>query len=248
MGNIKKLLEGAPGYMTGLRFSTDELVMVRGLIRDQWFQRIAEASPAAAKTFESVEMDHYHEFCHLVDHKNLWPKSRRILSSDAVQKIRSTSLVQALEEEFGPFEISDEEDVGHEEMYWRLVRPDGANDVGPLHADAWFWELGHGKTPPGHQRVKVWISIYSETGKNGFRYVPGSHKRQWRYHGEQRDGFVKPQIDEDEASLGPVILNSLPGDAIVFHDRLLHGGAPGGNSTRVSMEFTLFVKDRSYFC
>lgn len=247
MEKIKKLLEGDPGYMIGLRFQPDELAMVRGLIKAQWLERIAAASPQAVGTFEPMEMDRYHEVCHLVDHKGLWPKSNRILSREAVGAIRGTSLIRALEEEFGHFTISDEEEVGHEEMYWRLVRPDSPSDVGPLHADKWFWDLGHGKTPAGHQRVKVWISIYSDTGKNGFKYVEGSHKRDWRYHGVHRDGIVKPQIDEDESSLNAVIFNSRPGDAIVFHDRLLHGGAPGGSSTRVSLEFTMFVKDENYF-
>jgi hypothetical protein len=58
---------------------------------------------------------------------------------------------------------------------------------------------------------------------------------------------VKPQIDEDENSLDAIIFDSKPGDAIVFHDRLLHGGAVGGSSTRVSLEFTMFVKDENYF-
>jgi hypothetical protein len=247
MTKIKEMLEGPEGRMIGLRFTPEELGMVRGLIREQWLQRIEEADPGLVKTFEAIEMDRYHEFCHLLDHKSMWPKSRRILDHSAVQKIRTTSLIKTLEDEFGPFEISDEEDVGFEEMYWRLVRPDSASDVGPLHADAWFWELGHGKTPPGHKRVKVWVSIFSEPGKNGFKYVLGSHKKQWKHHGEERDGFVKPQIDEDEASLGAVVFESRAGDAIVFHDRLLHGGAPGGSSTRVSMEFTIFVNDANYF-
>ncbi len=247
MEKIKTLLEGDPGYMIGLHFQPAELAMVRGLIKDQWIERIGAASPQAVGTFEHMEMNRYHEACHLVDHKNLWPKANRILSREAVEAIRGTSLIRALEEEFGRFTVSDEEEVGHEEMYWRLVRPDSATDVGPLHADKWFWDLGHGKMPPDHQRVKVWISIFSDTGKNGFKFVEGSHKREWRYHGVERDGFVKPQIDEVESDLNAVIFASRPGDAIVFHDRLLHGGAPGGSSTRVSLEFTMFVKNENYF-
>ena len=247
MDKMKKSLEGEAGFPTGLRFQPDELALVRSLIRQQWLERVAQASPGAVQQFEAVEMDRYHEVCQLVDHKSLWPKSNRILGAEAVRAIRGTSFIKALEEEFGAFTISDEEEIGHEEMYWRLVRPGSPTDVGPLHADAWFWELGHGKTPPGHQRVKVWVSIFTNPGKNGFRYVPGSHKQDWRYHGEERDGFVKPQIDEDEKSLNSVIFNSRAGDAIVFHDRLLHGGAPGGTSTRVSMEFTMFVKNENYF-
>jgi hypothetical protein len=247
MTNIKQMLEGPEGFNTGVRFASDELAMVRGLIKTQWLQRIEESGAGRAKVFEGMDMNHYHEQCQMLDHKNMWPKSKRILGPDAVKAIRQTSLIKTLEAEFGLFEISGEDGIEKEEVYWRLVRPNGVADVGPLHADEWFWALGHGKTPPGHQRVKVWISIFSESGQNGFKYVAGSHKKTWRYHGVHKDGFIKPQIDEDEASLGAEIFKSQPGQAIVFHDKLLHGGAPGGSTTRVSLEFTMFVKNENYF-
>jgi len=247
MTAIKEKLEGPKGFCTDVRFTPDELSMVRGLIKSQWLQRIEESGVGRSKVFEDLEMNRYHEQCQMLDHKNMWPKSKRILGADAVKAIRQTSLIKTLEAEFGPFAVSGEDGIEKEEMYWRLVRPDGVTDVGPLHADQWFWALGHGTTPLDHQRVKVWISIYSELGQNGFKFVAGSHKKEWRYHGVAKDGFVKPQIDEDESALGAEIFMSQPGQAIVFHDRLLHGGEPGGTTTRVSLEFTMFVKDENYF-
>ena len=247
MISIRKMLKGSEGFSTDVRFTAEELAMVRGLIKAQWLKRIEESGAGRSKVFENLEMNRYHEQCHILDHKNMWPKSKRILSADAVKTIRQTSLIKTLEAEFGPFAISGEDGIEKEEIYWRLVRPNGASDVGPLHADQWFWALGHGTTPVGHQRVKVWISIYSEMGQNGFKYVAGSHKKEWRYHGVEKDGFTKPQIDEDESILGAEIFKSQPGQAIVFHDKLLHGGAPGGNTTRVSLEFTMFVKNENYF-
>ena len=247
MIDIRKMLEGPEGFNTDVRFTDEELSMVRGLIKAQWLQRIEESGLGRSKVFENLEMNRYHEQSHTLDHKSMWPKSKRILGADAVKSIRQTSLFKMLEAEFGPFVISGEDGIEKEEVYWRLVRPNGATDVGPLHADEWFWALGHGTTPAGHQRVKVWISIYSEMGHNGFKFVAGSHKKAWRYHGVAKDGFTKPQIDEDESTLGAEIFRSEPGQAIVFHDKLLHGGAPGGSSTRVSLEFTMFVKDENYF-
>jgi ectoine hydroxylase-related dioxygenase (phytanoyl-CoA dioxygenase family) len=44
--------------------------------------------------------------------------------------------------------------------------------------------------------------------------------------------------------LNVVIFNSHPGEAIIFNDQLLHGGAVGQNETRVSLEFTMFVKKK----
>ena len=247
MTNIKKMLEGPEGFNTELRLTDDELGMVRGLIKSQWLKRIEESAAGLSKVFENMDMNRYHEQCHILDHKNIWSKSKRILGVDAVKAIRQTSLLKALEAEFGDFLISGEDGIEREEVYWRLVRPDSDADVGPIHADEWFWALGHGTTPAAHQRVKVWINIFSEIGQNGFKFVSGSHKKSWRYHGVVKNGFTKPQIDEEESALGAQIFMSEPGQAIVFHDKLLHGGALGGKSTRVSLEFTMFVKDEKYY-
>ena len=89
-------------------------------------------------------MDRYHEKSDLLDHHAIWPKEARILSLENVKEIRQMSFFEELESDFGTFEISDENDVGREEIYWRIVRPNEGQDMGPLHADAWFWELGHG--------------------------------------------------------------------------------------------------------
>lgn len=242
MAKIKDSLTGVDGYVTGLSFSPQELDMVRELVKAQFLERISVRNSSVNPVFKKNEMDRYHEYSHLLDHDSLWPKAARILDMSAVEKIRGTSLFNKLEEEFGVFAISDEDNIGHEEIYWRLVRPNSPTDVGPLHADAWFWDLGHGQTPAGAQRVKVWISLYSEAGKNGFQFVPGSHQREWKYHGVHKHGIIKPQIDEDLTSLDRAIFNGKPGDAIVFHDRLLHGGIIGGTTTRVSLEFTIFAR------
>jgi hypothetical protein len=247
MTKLKRALEGASGYVTGLRLSKQELATVRELIRAQWLRRIREIAPFEAGKFEDTSIDRYHELAPLIDHKRAWPKLARMLPQDAVDEIRNTSLVEALTDEFGAFTISDEENLGRENIYWRLVRPNAPGDIGPVHADQWFWALGHGSMPRGMQRVKVWVALHCEPGQAGFRFVPGSHQKQWPYYGEQRDGFVKPQFDIPESDLDLRLFESEPGQAIVFHDRLLHGGAPGGTLTRVSMEFTMFVKNEHYF-
>lgn len=234
-------LDGSDGFSTRFRFTQPDLALVRSLIRDQWLQRVAEVAPTVLSVFEATPMDQYHLIADLIDHKSLWPKASRILPEAAVAKLRNTGLIKELERELGPFRISNEEEIEREEAYWRIVRPGNASDVGPLHADEWFWSLGHGKCPVGVRRVKVWIAIHCDTGMNGFIYVPGSHVRDWPYHGENRDGLLKPQIDFDPSSLDVRIFKSEPGQAIVFHDRLLHGGTVGGKTTRLSLEFTMFV-------
>lgn len=242
--NVIDRLEKDRGYYLGFFFQENELACVQTWVRNQWLENIKLHSPENLEKFSNLAITHYHELSHLIDHASAWPKINRILPKEAIDYIRSTSLIASLEDVYGHFEISDEEKVGREEIYCRLVRPNQPADVGPLHADAWFWELDHGATPSGVKRVKVWVALYCEPGLNGLRVVPNSQKRNWKYHGEYRDGFSKPQIDEDEATLPVQLLHTNSGDAIVFHDRLLHGGVINrGMCTRVSLEFTMFVKN-----
>lgn len=240
---IKENLSGPLGFSVGLSMKDEELVRMRSLIQDQWLGHIKALVPEHVSKFEELGLARYHEASHLLGTDSAWPKKVRILPAESVFEIRKMGFMSRLEDYFGPFEISDEENVGREEIYWRLVRPNAKNDIGPIHADGWFWELGHGITPDATIRVKIWIGIYVEPGLNGFVFVPGSHHKVWPYHKEMKDGFYKPVIDVSEDILNPVLFEGEAGDLIIFHDKLLHGGAINkGNYSRVSIEFTMFVK------
>jgi hypothetical protein len=153
------------------------------------------------------------------------------------------SFVKILEKEFGEFLISNEEGLEKEEIYWRLVRPGVSSDIGPLHSDAMFWNLGHGNTPESYKRVKIWIALYCEKGRSGFRFSPGSHAKKVDYIGEDRGGILKPKInDKILSTLTMARFDTDPGGAIIFHDDLVHGGLAGGEKTRVSIEFTIMYK------
>lgn len=232
---------GAPGFSTDFCLTPDELAFIRQAVRAQWLRRIKKLAPQHVHVFAELPIERYHECSHLIDHKLAWPKAERLFAPSIVSALRGGPFIRSLESSFGPFAISNEECLLPEEIYWRLVRPNCAGDVGSIHADAWFWELGHGKPIVNQTRVKVWVALHCESGKNGFRLVRGSHRSNWPYSGERRDGFIKPVIGVDESELNPELVNSAPGQAIVFHDRLLHGGAPGGDTTRVSFEFTMLL-------
>lgn len=221
--------------------SDPDLQLLRNLIFRQFNERIACLDPSLSGEFADISLDMYHEKAHLFDHKKAWPKKARLLPMGSIKQIRALSFFSFLESELGVFQISDEENLGYENIYWRLVRPNFPSDVGPLHADQWFWELGHGTTPPNVKRIKVWIAIYCEKGKGGFRFLRGSHLREWPYRGVMKDGIMKPEIEFSEKDLDLEVFQSAPGDGIVFNDKLLHGGLVGGTKTRVSVEFTMFT-------
>lgn len=236
-------LESGQGFSQDYKFLPEELHAVKKSIRDHWLAQIKLNAPDAYHLFNSIDINEYHNYSHLLQHNQLWCKANRILPATTVEMIRSTSLVKALEQHYGPFKISNEEGLLSEEIYWRLVRPNQPDDMGPIHADCWFWDLGHGTTPEHCKRVKIWIALWCEPQLNGLRLVPYSQKQDWRYHGEFRDGFLKPQLDEEEDNLDIELMLTHPGEAIVFHDKLLHGGALNrGQFTRVSIEFTMFVE------
>lgn len=237
-------LETGHGYYLGLSLSKNELDLLRSLVEAQWIENIKMHAPEYCEKFADLGITKYHELSHLVDHASIWSIKNRILSQESVDIVRSTQFVKSLENFFGQFEFADVEGIGREEIYWRLVRPNQPTDIGPVHADQWFWDLGHGVMKPNVTRVKVWLALFCEPGLNGLLLLPESQKKEWKYHGEFRHGFVKPQIDENVDALPLQLIHTKPGDSIIFHDKLLHGGALNqGQWTRVNLEFTMFVKN-----
>ncbi|HWZ47460.1 MAG TPA: phytanoyl-CoA dioxygenase family protein, partial [Herbaspirillum sp.] len=94
--------------------------------------------------------------------------------------------------------------------------------------------------------VKMWLAIITEPGLNGLYVVPGSHRKQWRVaHTTGADGYARPALDEALGDYAPQLIAAAPGQAILFNEKLLHGGAPNAGATcRVSVEIT-FILQRS---
>ena len=149
------------------------------------------------------------------------------------------NLFKNLKEIFPDLQVTDEENIGYGNFYWRLVRPFPNKDVGTMHKDKWFWDLGTGKMDISKfKRYKLWISILGEN-KLGFKFVPGSVDLNLQYEYKLADG-KKPVFNE--RSLEKSQINSLTGDNgtyIIFNDELLHGGEIlKNNFPRVSIECT----------
>ena len=137
--------------------------------------------------------------------------------------------------------ISDEENIGYPNVYWRCVRAGSPTDVGSVHADEWFWALGHGTIPSGYTRVKTWIPII-QGEQCGLTILPGSHKKDFNYSFSLgKDGKKRPQFDDAEALQGMCSAGVCVGNAIIFNDRLLHGGISSKNF-RLSVEWTSCIK------
>jgi hypothetical protein len=243
--SLTDALNHSPGFSTEFKLSPEELARLRRLIHAQYAARLAALRPDLADTIGAVAMDQYHTIAHLIDHKTAWPKLERILPEAAVAEIRGFGVMRMLEGFFGPYLITNEELLRPEEIYWRIVRPQMPSDVGPVHADKWFWDLGHGTMPEGYVRIKIWIPVYTEPGKSGLLLFPDSHLRDdFRYEAVHRDGFAKPSLASDLSGERRILFSGSDGELVIFHDRLLHGGALNtGSTTRVSIEMTVLVRE-----
>jgi hypothetical protein len=238
-----ELTEG-PGYYTRLRLTEPELASVRGMINRQYLDRLNEFAPNLIERAAAIGVDMYHSLPITFDHASSWTKSKRLLDAAHVAEFSKMEFFHEVEKHFGPSTIS------HDELNWRLVRPNIPGDVGPVHADKWFWDAGYdagygpGQMPDGLDRFKIWIPIHSEPGANGLMVKPKSHQFDgWKRHFEIKDGIRKPVLDERMEDLNMQLLPLEPGNMVLFHDSLLHGGAVNkGKKCRVSLELTILFQ------
>jgi hypothetical protein len=233
---LHELTDG-PGYTLDA-LSESELQLLRELITQQYLDRLQELQPDLVPTAQAAGMVRYHTLPIRFDHGSCWPKETRLLDARYVETVAQMGFVRRIRREFG-----ESATISHDELNWRIVRPGYPGDVGPVHADKWFWDAGYGggSMPLGYDRFKVWIAIHTEPGANGLCIKPGSHRvTTWKHHFEERGGVRKPVLDEDEAALNMEVLPLRPGEMVQFHDELLHGGVVNRGSTcRVSLELTI---------
>lgn len=241
------MLNGESGYFTS-SINENDLASIRQLVFDQYIHVLQRNIPQHAALFAQQNMADYHSLAdqYVPNHGGIWGKTARILEKTQLPFLYNTEFWQFLRQLFGEFNVSDEEDLHRENIYWRIVRP-GNHDVGPVHADKWFWDLGHGKIPQKAYRLKCWLALFSEPHLNGLRVVPGSHlSDHWQYQSVFKDGIKKPVIMHPNEELNLVDLPLSPGEFVVFNDKLLHGGMPNkGHKTRVSIEFTMIINEET---
>jgi hypothetical protein len=240
---IIEAIRGAPGYFSDWILPPEELSELRALVCDHFVARLTACDPTVGALAAVTPMTAYHTYADRIDHATYWSKRNRILPAVAVVRLRELSFFRKLEAIFGPVQISNESGIEEEEIYWRIVRPCERTDVGDVHADAWYWELGNDVTPPSKTRVKIWIGLHMEPDKSGLFVYPGSHRDgAYAYAAAERHGLIKPVFSTPLDPARRIDITAPDGRCVLFHDRLLHGGIPNaGRQTRVSIECTLFV-------
>lgn len=94
----------------------------------------------------------------------------------------------------------------------------------PWHQDWFYWE--------GATKTSIWIAMDDATVANGcLKVIPGSHKKLFPKKVVRENAFVN-QIDAgDLADLRETTLQAKRGDAIFFHDHLVHASHPNTAKT-----------------
>ncbi len=89
----------------------------------------------------------------------------------------------------------------------------------PWHQDRAYWG--------GSVKLSFWIALDPCTEENGcLKVIPGSH-RQFLEHGKYELGKFENRIREELLADQPVLsVEMQPGDALIFHDLLVHGSHP----------------------
>lgn len=232
---------GEKGFSLRLGLSDTELDTMRSVVHAQYVELISFYCPHIDPCLISAGPSMYHHIDSGVKHKIIFSKANRMLSK-YLNVFQELDFYYKLRSIFGKIILAGEDIIIPEEFYWRLVRPNNPSDVGPLHADAWFWDLRQEKPPINKVRVKVWIPLYSEPGISGLKYSEGSHRKNYPYIGEMRDGMTKPLPCFNINEVPATTFDGKPGQAIIFNDYLLHGGIVGGTLTRVSIEFYILAE------
>jgi len=212
------------------------------LIVQNHFKKLLSNSVLSTK---KINFNNYEKHSNKINHSKIFEKKNRILSlKDANKVISSSMFVKKLKIFFPEMIITDEENLGYPNIYWRLVRPYPFKDAGLMHKDKWFWDLGNVRiNEKKFQRLKLWISLDGNCRNLGFKFVPGSAGINYNYSSERRNNILKPKFDESVLKKKHIkSLNGSKGTFIIFHDEMLHGGNILKNSCcRVSIEFTFLI-------
>lgn len=231
------------GYYDKFIISKKETHLLYQIIKKNFLKLLKNYQSETIKIFNNIDLKNYHQYSHLLNHQMIMQKKNRLISPRYISEIKKMKFYKKLKIIFNNFKILNFEKIYDEEIDWRIVRPFN-KDVSPLHRDEWFWTLNKVNIKKEFTRIKIWIPIFCEKGKNGLRYVPKSHleKIVLKNKNKRNDGLVKPGVVNKKMNVR--IFNSSNGQCFIFNDKLMHGGLSGGRKTRISLEFTILIRNK----
>jgi hypothetical protein len=172
-------------------------------------------------------------------------KTQRILNKTDASELLSLVSIKNLLALFPNLVVNNAVDpikglVPEYEIYFRVVAPGAGGDASLGHIDGWYddlYNIGWSE----RSRLKVWLSLFTEAGKNGLLLRSKNSSKGFSYetlhtpHGPRPALINPPSVDTYDFPL----LN--PGSGVVFEsDSVLHLGAPNRSQmARISLEIAL---------
>jgi hypothetical protein len=228
------------GYIHTPLLSSDELEQLREFIR----QSIHDAIGVRIN-----DLGQYHAQVSDEQHRIMGTKHNRILKAENADKVLAFSSIKSFQSQlpgYSPTAVvyGELQKELRPEVYFRVVRPGKASDVGAAHCDRWFNEL-YKADFLGSISYKMWISVQTSSGLNGLYIYPGSTTHGLAYKAIATPDGPRPTPDFDLSEIGAEeLMPAKPGDAIIFNDRVFHKGAVNAaDTTRVSVEITMCKPD-----
>lgn len=190
----------------------------------------------------NFKVENYHKL-NISDenHKKIWSRENRRADSELINYILVSEFYKNLENIFGKLTLTEMVEKNKPDIFWRLVRPNKPNDVGPIHADSWFWKANNVSIPKDKKCLKLWMMISADSGP-GLGIIPFSqNKKDWIYKTEFKDGLIKPVFDYENNKFSLKAMHTNLEEYILFNYDLLHSGLVNkSNNTRCSLEMTFF--------
>jgi hypothetical protein len=237
------------GYFKHEGIDTNELNFIFNKINFDWKKVIETELPNFFADIDHITIKEYHIIRNKLPHKKLWQKKNRMFDQEFIDKLKSFSFYLELKELFGDFKITEKSYDGgveqnSEEIYWRLVSPNEASDVGGLHADRWFHELHclNSATFLNRKTIKIWLPIVTEPGLNGLLIVPYSNQSNYLYTNKIVNNIKYPVLVSEIDEKLILLEDTSPGQYLCFGENFIHGGAiNNGKYTRISIEITISI-------
>lgn len=238
------------GYFKHEGIPINELKLIYDKINFDWKKTIENEFPKFFTGLDHITIKEYHLIRNKLPHNKLWQKKNRIFDQDFIDQIKNFSFYLELKQLFGEFKITEKSYDGgveqnSEEIYWRLVSPNEASDVGGLHADRWFHELHclNSATFLNRKTIKIWLPIVTEPGLNGLLIVPYSHQINYLYTNKIINNIKYPVLVSEIDEKLILLEETSPGQYLCFGENFIHGGAiNNGKSTRISIEITISME------
>ena len=93
----------------------------------------------------------------------------------------------------------------------------------PWHQDWHYWK--------GSPKISIWIALDDATPENGcLKMIAGSHRKRFKVKQVKADNGFGWRIENEEfAGMPEITLSVERGDAVFFHDQMLHSSYPNAN-------------------